>query len=110
MPSLTDCTAHHPLAVADYYSITTPDETLVSTRLIYAHREGSTFSIKYHPQLKWHYLSNQTPEEVTLIKCFDSDEDKARLTPHTAFKDNTSPKDAPDRQSIEVRALVFDQE
>ncbi|OBZ76059.1 hypothetical protein A0H81_03311 [Grifola frondosa] len=48
------------------------------------------------------------PEEVTLIKCYDSEIDRARLTPHSAFLDATSPAEAPQRQSIEVRALVFD--
>lgn len=101
--------AHNPLAVADYRSVD-PDQDLVSTRHIYAHREGSTFSVKYNPGHKWYYLSDQTPDEVTLIKCFDSDVDKARLTPHSAFRDSTSPSHAPQRQSIEVRALVFDTE
>ena len=68
------------------------------------------FSVKYNPAHKWYYLSNQTPEEVTLIKCYDSEEDRARLTPHSAFLDSSSPKDAPHRESIEVRALVFDTE
>ena len=45
-----------------------------------------------------------------MIKCYDSKEDRARLTPHTAFSDDRSPKDAPERQSIEIRALVFDNE
>ena len=31
----------------------------------------------------------------------------AVLTPHTAFADPTTPPDAPLRQSIEIRALVF---
>ncbi|TFY83873.1 hypothetical protein EWM64_g152 [Hericium alpestre] len=100
--------AHHPLAVADYRSIQ-PDD-LISTRHIYRDREGSTFSVKYNPNHKWYYLGNQTPDEVILIKCFDSDETKARLTPHTAFLDATSLKEAPERQSIEVRCLVFDSE
>ena len=69
-----------------------------------------TFSVKYNPDHKWYYLSNQTPEEVTLIKCYDSEVDRARLTPHSAFLDETSPKDAPHRESIEIRALVFDTE
>ncbi|KII90542.1 hypothetical protein PLICRDRAFT_39109 [Plicaturopsis crispa FD-325 SS-3] len=101
--------AHHPLATADFFSLDEKND-LVSTRHIYPDREGATFSVKYNPQHRWYYLSNQTPDEVTLIKCFDSDEDKARLTPHTAFLDSTSPESAPQRQSIEVRALVFDQE
>lgn len=101
--------AHNPLAVADYRSLD-PERDLVPTRHIYANREGSTFAVRHNPNHKWYYLSDQTPDEVTLIKCFDSDLDKARLTPHSAFQDNTSPKDAPQRQSIEVRVLVFDAE
>jgi hypothetical protein len=101
--------AHNPLAVADYRFID-PDRDLIATRHIYADREGATFSVNYNPGHRWYYLSDQTPDEVTLIKCFDSDLDKARLTPHSAFHDSTSPPDAPQRQSIEVRALVFDTE
>ncbi|KAG0693538.1 hypothetical protein DFH29DRAFT_992358 [Suillus ampliporus] len=92
--------AHNPLAVADYRTLD-PEKDLISTRHIYPDREGTD---------RWYFLANQTPDEVTLIKCYDSDEDKARLTPHSAFRDVTSPKDAPNRQSIEVRALVFDTE
>ncbi|OSX56950.1 hypothetical protein POSPLADRAFT_1050355 [Postia placenta MAD-698-R-SB12] len=101
--------AHKPLAVSDWRFL---DEThdLVPARLIYPHREGSTFSVRYNPKHQWYYLSNQTPEEVLLIKCYDSDVDKARLTPHTAFPDTTSPPEAPHRESIEVRCLVFDRE
>ncbi|KAI0269777.1 hypothetical protein BC834DRAFT_967519 [Gloeopeniophorella convolvens] len=101
--------AHHPLAVADWRTLD-PATDLISTRHIYPDREGSTFSVRYNPAHRWYYINAQTPEEVTLIKCFDSDEGKARLTPHSAFLDATSPKDAPQRQSIEVRCLVFDQE
>ncbi len=100
--------AHHPLAVSDWRTLNAQD--LVPMRLIYPHREGGTYSVRYNPAHKWYYLADQTPEEVTLIKCCDSEEDRARLTPHTAFPDSTAPKDAPHRQSIEVRALVFDTE
>jgi hypothetical protein len=37
----------------------------------------------------------------------DSKEGVAQYVPHTAFVDPTTPKDAPLRQSIEIRALVF---
>ncbi|TFK84427.1 hypothetical protein K466DRAFT_647231 [Polyporus arcularius HHB13444] len=100
--------AHKPLAarVGDWRTVG-PDD-LVSVRLIYPHREGSTFSVRYNPNFRFHYLSDQTPNEVTLIKCFDSAEDgTAGSTPHSAFTDS-SPSEAPYRQSIEVRALVFD--
>jgi len=101
--------AHNPLAVANFFSLD-QEKDLVSTRHIYPQREGATFSVRYNPKHEWYYLADQTPEEVTLIKCYDSDEDRARLTPHSAFSDSTSPASAPDRQSIEVRALVFDSE
>jgi len=101
--------AHKPLAVADWRTLDVQHD-LVPVRFIYPDRVGGTFSVKYSPQLRWNYLSNQTPDEVTLIKCFDSETDRARLTPHTAFLDTSSPKNAPPRQSIEVRCLVFDSE
>lgn len=100
---------HKPLAVADWRTLDVAKD-LVSVRFIYPHREGSTYSVRYNKDLTWYYLSHQRPDEVTLIKCFDSDEDKARLTPHSAFLDASSPSDAPQRQSIEVRCLVFDTE
>jgi len=101
--------AHKPLAVADWRTLDVSHD-LVPTRLIYSDREGGIFSVKYNEKLTWYYLSGQRPDEVTFIKCFDSEEDKARLTPHTAFHDASSPADAPKRQSIEVRCLVFDTE
>ncbi|KAI0755230.1 hypothetical protein C8Q80DRAFT_1143791 [Daedaleopsis nitida] len=100
--------AHKPLAVSDWRYLDEKD--LVSVRFIYPHRTGSTYSVKYNPEHKWYYLSGQTPEEVTLIKCYDSEADRARLTPHSAFADASSPNEAPHRESIEVRALVFDTE
>lgn len=56
---------------------------------------------------RWFYKSKLSPEEVILIKCFDSKLDgRARRVPHTAF---TVPgtEDKEGRESIEVRALVF---
>ncbi|KAG8682604.1 hypothetical protein FRC08_014864 [Ceratobasidium sp. 394] len=49
-----------------------------------------------------------TPDEVVLIKCFDSklDGSVATFTPHTAIDVPTAPG-TPERQSIEIRALVF---
>ncbi|KAG6377064.1 hypothetical protein JVT61DRAFT_1114 [Boletus reticuloceps] len=94
------------LTIAPSIPIMTSSQSATSILIV----RDSTFSVKYNPGHKWYYLSDQTPDEVTFIKCFDSDVDKARLTPHSAFHDSTSPPDAPQRQSIEVRALVFDTE
>jgi len=101
--------AHDPLALADFNSVDV-DTDLIPAQLIYPHKVGGTFNVKHNPSHRWHYLADQSVDEVALIKCFDSDFSRARLTPHTAFKDSTSPADAPQRQSIEVRTLVFDLE
>jgi hypothetical protein len=45
--------------------------------------------------------------ECVLIKCWDSDEGVARFTPHTGFKDPTTPPGTPPRESIEFRTLAF---
>jgi len=48
------------------------------------------------------------PEEVLLLKCYDSIQDgkTARRVPHSAFS-NPATKDDVNRESIEVRCLVF---
>lgn len=46
-------------------------------------------------------------DQAYVFKCYDSDKSGVRFTPHTAFVDPTTPPDAPPRESIEVRALVF---
>lgn len=96
----------HPLALCDWRSVDEAD--LVATDLVYPDHRGEIYSITPNPRHRWHYLSAMRPEEVLLIKCFDTATDgRARLTPHTAFADPTTPADAPPRQSIELRALVF---
>ena len=102
-------TVHHsPLGLSDWRTLDARD--LVPVQYYYPDRTGATFSVRYNPAHRWWYLAQQTPAEVTLIKCYDSETDRARLTPHTAFTDVGSPKEAPHRQSIEVRVLVFDTE
>ena len=49
-----------------------------------------------------------TTDEALLLKVYDSARDGvARFSPHTAFADPGAPSNAPPRQSIELRALLF---
>lgn len=94
-----------PLAVADAHTV--PDSDLIPVKLIYPDREGETYTVRPNPAHKWYFRYGQTPEMVTLIKCFDSKTDgRARRVPHSAFV-NPETEDHPGRESIEVRALVF---
>ncbi|KAF2655390.1 hypothetical protein K491DRAFT_598982 [Lophiostoma macrostomum CBS 122681] len=77
--------------------------------------KGETFGVAPSEKHKFYYVKDMTPEEVMFLKCFDSwgegmpggKDGIAVRTPHTAFEDPLTPKDAKGRQSIEVRCLVF---
>jgi len=109
----------NPLALCDWNSIDSSglrkgaelEKTgdLVPTTLSYPDRDGETFSVRWSERHAWKYLRGMQIDEGVLIKCADSIDDGsvARLTPHSAFVDPSTPKNAPGRQSIELRALVF---
>jgi hypothetical protein len=95
-----------PLAVCDAGTVR-PDE-LVASDLVYPNRVGETYSVKYDPEHQWFYVPRMTVDEALLLKCYDSRTDgRARFAPHSAFADPTTPPDAPPRESIELRTLVF---
>ncbi len=95
-----------PLAMADGTTVAADD--LVASDLIYPNRRGETYSVKYNPGHRWFYFPEMTPDEALLLKCYDSATDgRTRFAPHTAFVDPTTPADAPLRESIELRTLVF---
>jgi hypothetical protein len=95
-----------PLAVCDAESVASGD--LVASDLVYQHRVGETYGVKFNPSHRWFYVPQMQPDEALLLKCFDSATDgRARFAPHTAFEDPTAPADAPPRESIEIRTLVF---
>jgi hypothetical protein len=96
-----------PLAMCDARSIASGD--LVPTDL---HRQdgtsGEVYTFAYNSQHRWYYFPQMTPDEVVLLKIYDSaGDDIARLTAHSAFEDPTSPADALPRKSIELRSVVL---
>jgi len=95
-----------PLAMCDGQTVVHDD--LVASDLIYPNRRGETYSVKYNPNHRWFYFPQMTADEALLLKCYDSAADgRTRFGPHTAFIDPTAPADAPPRESIELRTLVF---
>lgn len=93
-----------------------PDEKSLLSKEGYE-AKGETFAVAPSEGHRFYYMKDMRPEEVMLLKCFDSwgdgmDGGNARKglavrTPHTAFVDPDTAADAPGRQSIEVRCLVF---
>ncbi len=93
-----------PLALADASSVTA--EELVATDQVFPGRVGEIYNLAYGPKQRWYYAPRMTPDEVLLIKGWDSlDDGRARFTPHSAFNLPDSANAAP-RESIEVRTLV----
>ncbi len=95
-----------PLALLDARSLAFDD--LVASDLVYRDKVGETYSVKPNPEHRWYYYPHLLPEEALLLNIYDSREDaQARLGAHTAFDDPCTPADAPPRQSIELRCLLF---
>ncbi len=93
-----------PLAIADARSIR--PQSLVVTDLVYPDRVGEIYHVAYDANLRWHYFSGMTRDEALLLKVFDSANDRAKWTAHSAFVNPQAPTDAPPRESIEVRTLL----
>ena len=94
-----------PLALCDARTFT--DADLIPSDLVYPHVRGETSSVEYKPEHRWYYFSRMQPDEAVLIRVHDSaDDGRARLSFHTSFENPLAP-DAPPRESIEVRCLVF---
>ena len=95
-----------PLALCD--AGTLEMENLVASELRYPDRTGETYAVTYNPNQRWYYFPEMQPDEALLIRCFDSARTgPARFSAHGAFDDPRTPADAPPRESIEVRTLVF---
>jgi hypothetical protein len=78
---------------------------------LFAHIKGeedmTAATIFHHsPHHRWWYFRNMTPEEVVLIKFYDSDHSTAWRCPHTAFRDHSEPNAWP-RRSMEYRGIAY---
>jgi hypothetical protein len=95
-----------PLALCDAQSL--EERNLIASDLKYPDRTGETYSVTYNPNQRYFYFPRMQPDEAVLIRCFDSAlEGLHRFSAHTGFDDPETPTDAPPRESIEVRTLVF---
>ena len=97
-----------PLALADSASI--PTEDLIATDQRFPTRVGEIYSLAHGNTHRWYYAPKMTPDEVILIKGWDSINDgRARFTPHGAFDHPDETKTSKPRESIETRTyLVFE--
>ncbi|MEO0974400.1 MAG: CmcJ/NvfI family oxidoreductase [Pseudomonadota bacterium] len=112
--------ARDPLGFCDAQTIE-PDD-LVVFELHYADRIGENYFAHHAPRHRWFYYDALRREEAVLIKQWDSSgafaasggarsdagADLCTMNFHSAFEDPSTPAQAPERCSIEVRcALVY---
>ena len=85
------------------------DQPYINNYRVYDDRVGETTRFTYRPGHEWYWLPNQTPKEVSMLKCYDSvlDGSVSRWSFHTACIDPTAPEDARCRKNVVVRSYVF---
>ena len=97
---------NHPVALCD--AATVRPENLVSVERRAEERIGEIQVALYDSEQRWYCFPEMQMNEALLIKTFDSETDgRARFTLHTSFADPHAPADAPPRESIETRCLLF---
>jgi hypothetical protein len=95
-----------PLAICEYRSIA--DSDLIAAERRYQDRIGGVYHLSYNPAQRWYYFPRMQTGEVVLLKCYDSLTDgTARWTAHGSFDPPDAPADAPPRESIEIRTMMF---
>ena len=85
------------------------DQPYITNYRVYDDRVGETTRFTYRPEHEWYWFPKQTPNEVSLLKCYDSQTDGSvsRWSFHSACIDHTAAEDAPCRKNVVVRSYVF---
>ena len=97
---------NHPLVLCD--ATTVGPEDLVSVERQAEDRIGELQVALHNPGHRWYYFPDMQMDEALLFKTFDSEIDgRTRFTIHSSFEDPDAPVDAPPRESIETRCLLF---
>ncbi len=85
------------------------DQPYITSYRIYDDRVGETTRFTYRSDHEWYWLPQQKPNEVSMLKCYDSvtDGSVSRWSFHTGCVDPTAPADARCRKNVVVRSYVF---
>ena len=103
----------HPLAVCDARSaelddfIPTEIQHFGEGDLETPRHTGQIYSFRHRARNRWYYARDMQPDEVLLLKCYDSAGDGcACFTGHTGFRNPACPEEFTPRESIEARTLA----
>ncbi len=70
-------------------------------------RTAESLVVRYNPEHRWHYFRDMRPDEALIFVTKESDPQRPRQVPHTAFDDPTCPPGAVPRSSIEIRVVAY---
>jgi hypothetical protein len=99
-----------PLALCDFRSTRQAD--YVPCDLKTPVWDGESLQVHHSPAHEWWFAEEMAEDDVVLIKMYDSEAWKpgsgvAMCTPHCAFEWDDAPEGTKDRESMEIRAIVF---
>ena len=98
-----------PLGVCDARSVA-PEDVIHCELRLGPPGSGIAFenSAYFHnAKHRWCYFSNMTRDDVLIFRGLVSDHNYTSAAPHTAFEDPTCPDNAPARESIDIRSIVY---
>ncbi|KAI1419987.1 hypothetical protein F5Y12DRAFT_720073 [Xylaria sp. FL1777] len=94
-----------PLAYCD--GSTVPEKDFVTRELVMPKGENKmNTAVAKSSSHKWHYLYGMDTDEIVLVKCWDQKAGVVKRCPHSAVRDPMM-EDKENRESVEVRCLVF---
>jgi len=64
-------------------------------------------AVSFNENQRWYYVPKMRPDEVLAFKLYDSDSSAVQWTAHSAFEHPDTERDAPPRESIEIRTIAF---
>lgn len=103
-----------PLAICD--PRTSSEEDFVQTDIYHFNEDdletpaitGQIYSLRHNVSQRWYYCSAMKPEEVLLLRNWDSGvSDHSCYGAHTSFKNPIAPPQSKRRESIELRTLLI---
>lgn len=85
------------------------DQPYITNYRVYDDRVGETTRFTHRPEHEWYWLPRQEPNEVSMLKCYDSvtDGSVSRWSFHSACVDPSLPRGTPCRKNVVVRSFVF---
>lgn len=110
-----------PLMVCDWTTYD-PKTDVIARDMVYPEDAVETYLAFHNPGHKFYYLSGQREDEAWIMVQTDSTHDRGKLqlpdlypapnatlagVPHTAFPSPNASSSAEERESIEVRAMVY---